>query len=30
MCNYKVRVTDPAQVDAELLAWIAAAYEAAG
>jgi predicted transport protein len=29
MCNYKVRVTDPAQVDDELLGWIAAAYEAA-
>ena len=30
MCNYKVRVTEPSQVDDQLLGWIAAAYEAAG
>jgi hypothetical protein len=29
MCQYKVRLTDPAQVDAELLGWIRQAYEAA-
>ena len=26
MCNYKVRLTDPAQVDDELLGWLAEAY----
>ena len=30
MCNYRVRLTDAAQVDAELLAWARAAYDAAG
>lgn len=30
MCNYKVKLTDAAEVDAELLAWIAKAYAAAG
>lgn len=30
MCNYVVRLTDPAEVDADLLGWIAAAYENAG
>ena len=30
MCNYKVRVTDVREVDAELVAWIRRAYEAAG
>lgn len=30
MCQYKVNVTDPAEVDAELLAWIRTAYDAAG
>jgi predicted transport protein len=30
MCNYVVRVTDPAQVDATLLGWIRAAFEGAG
>jgi hypothetical protein len=30
MCQYKVRLTDPAQVDAELLGWIRQAYDAAG
>jgi hypothetical protein len=29
MCQYKVRLTDPEQVDAELLAWIRRAYGAA-
>lgn len=30
MCQYTVKLTDPAQVDAELLGWIRAAYDAAG
>jgi predicted transport protein len=30
MCQYKVKVTDVAEVDAELYAWIRQAYEAAG
>ena len=30
MCHYIVKLTDPQEVDAELLAWIAAAYDAAG
>lgn len=30
MCNYKVKLTDPNQVDAELMGWIRAAYETAG
>lgn len=30
MCQYKIRVTDPAQVDAELIDWIRQAYDAAG
>ncbi len=30
MCNFRVRLTDAAQVDSELVAWIKAAYEAAG
>ena len=30
MCQYKVRLASPAEVDAELLAWIRAAYDAAG
>jgi hypothetical protein len=30
MCQYKVRVTDPTQVDASLVGWIRAAYESAG
>jgi len=30
MCQYKVRVTDPAQVDSELIGWIRTAYESAG
>ena len=30
MCQYKVRLAAPSEVDAELIAWIRAAYEAAG
>lgn len=30
MCQYKVKVTDPGQVDAELIAWIRRAYDSAG
>jgi hypothetical protein len=30
MCNYKVKLTDVKEVDAELIAWIKTAYEAAG
>lgn len=30
MCQYKVRVTEAADVDAELIAWIRQAYESAG
>jgi hypothetical protein len=30
MCNYRVKLTDPAQVDAELIAWVKTAYDAAG
>lgn len=30
MCNYKVKVTDAGEVDAELIAWIRQAYEGAG
>ena len=30
MCNYKVKVTDAAQVDDELIAWIKQAYDSAG
>jgi len=30
MCQYKVFLTSPAEVDAELLGWIRQAYEAAG
>ncbi len=30
MCQYKVRLAAPSEVDAELMAWIRAAYEAAG
>lgn len=29
MCNYKVRLSDVADVDAELIGWIKAAYDAA-
>ena len=28
MCQYRVRLTSPAEVDAELIAWIRAAYDA--
>lgn len=30
MCDYKVKVSDAAEVDAELIGWIRQAYEAAG
>jgi hypothetical protein len=30
MCNYKVKLTEVEQVDAELLGWLRMAYEAAG
>ena len=30
MCNYKVKLTDAEDVDAELIAWIRTAYESAG
>ena len=30
MCNYKIRLGDIKEVDAELIAWIKTAYEAAG
>jgi hypothetical protein len=30
MCNYRVKLTDPAHVDAELVGWIRTAYDAAG
>ncbi len=30
MCNYKVRLADVAEVDAELIAWIKRAYDSAG
>lgn len=30
MCNYKVKLTDAKEVDAELIAWIKAAFDAAG
>jgi hypothetical protein len=28
MCQYRVKLTSPAEVDAELIAWIRAAYDA--
>jgi hypothetical protein len=30
MCNYIINLTDPKQVDAELIAWLKAAYEGSG
>ena len=30
MCNYRVRLAGPEEVDSELVAWMKAAYEAAG
>jgi hypothetical protein len=30
MCNYKMRLTDVKEVDAELIAWIKTAYESVG
>jgi hypothetical protein len=30
MCQYKVKVTDPKEVDAELIGWVRQAYDSAG
>jgi hypothetical protein len=30
MCQYKVRLTDPKEVDAELVGWIRRAFDSAG
>jgi hypothetical protein len=30
MCQYNVRLSDAGEIDAELLGWIRAAYDAAG
>jgi hypothetical protein len=30
MCQYKVRLTDPKEVDAELIGWIRRAFDSAG
>jgi hypothetical protein len=30
MCQYKVKLTDPAEVDPELIGWIKRAYDTAG
>jgi len=30
MCNYRVRLSEPKEVDAELVSWIKTAYKAAG
>jgi hypothetical protein len=30
MCNFRVKLTDAAEVDAELVGWVKAAYDAAG
>jgi hypothetical protein len=30
MCNYKVKLTNPSQVDETVLGWVRQAYEAAG
>jgi hypothetical protein len=30
MCQYSVRLSKPGEVDAELLGWVRAAYDAAG
>jgi hypothetical protein len=30
MCNYRVRLGDPGEVDADLLGWLRAAYDSAG
>jgi hypothetical protein len=30
MCQYTVRLSKPGEIDAELIGWIRAAYDAAG
>jgi hypothetical protein len=30
ICQYKVKVTTPSEVDAELIAWVRRAYDSAG
>jgi len=30
VCNYKVKLTDSKEADAELIAWIKTAFDAAG
>jgi hypothetical protein len=30
MCNYIVNVTDPKEIDSELISWMKSAYEGAG
>jgi hypothetical protein len=30
MCQYSVRISGPGEIDEELMAWVRAAYEAAG
>jgi predicted transport protein len=30
MCQYKIKISDPAEVDAELIAWIKKAFDSAG
>jgi len=30
MCNYKVKLTDPKEVDKELIAWVKMAFASAG
>ena len=30
MCNFKVKLTDPSQVDETVLAWVRKAYDTAG
>ena len=30
MCNYKVKLTDAAEVDAELVVWVRQAFDSAG
>jgi hypothetical protein len=30
MCQYTVRLSKPSEIDAELMAWVRSAYDAAG